>query len=89
MAYPKAAIKEKKAAVAFLRFAARSALRTGSKTHEPESKPTSGKGGTFVIEAHNQKNAATKDAPQLTNVAHCSTSFATRRSPMPCADHIR
>jgi hypothetical protein len=61
-AYSKAARPEKAAATAFLRLAARSALRTGSKTQEPESNPTSGKAGILVRDAANQKPAATKEA---------------------------
>jgi len=62
-AYSKAARPEKAAATAFLRLAARSALRTGSKTQEPESNPTSGKGGILVKDATNQQKAATKEVP--------------------------
>jgi hypothetical protein len=44
-------------------------LRTGSKTDDPESKPTSGKGGIAVSDAHNQERAAIRDAPQPMIVA--------------------
>jgi hypothetical protein len=44
-------------------------LRTGSKTDDPESKPTYGKGGIAVSDAHNQERAAIRDAPQPMIVA--------------------
>jgi hypothetical protein len=68
-----AANAAKKAAIALRLLPKRNADRTPSKTDECESKPTSGKGGMSVKDAHIQKNAASRAVTIPTRLAASST----------------